>query len=388
MPGITITGSVTRRANDSHGGTGHVAGNCTFTNLTCGKETKGGAAKYGYWVFDTPDLPHNAKITSASFWVQYGNAKAGNAFDQVFRTLKPGRWSKESVTGWTGIANWDARIIVYDSVPAAQITTTTVGQLNTFLRHRPPYNVVWGGGFERIGQTFLVTTDPSFVLSSIDWHLRKVGVPAGDLWLDLYQITFLEGGAETGNPGTLIATSDKVAVGSLVANPGADVNFNFPTTPTLNNSTAYEAVLVGDTPKGGGANYIGVNFSTGNPYNLGNCETYGTGYGFDRQNYPTDWSLWTIPRSSTRRKTPANAYGAAGATQEFTDAGGSDGEFKTIVQEAVNRAEYKDDHTIGLIWDPEPGVAGDLWYPAAYDNATYAPAELRITYEPRRVIIT
>jgi len=78
---------------------------------------------------------------------------------------------------------------------------------------------------------------------------------------------------------------------------------------------------------------------------------------------------------------------AVGDSFEFTDDGTRLGSWKDMIQEAVNESGYAEDRNIGLVWNPAYCNAGDLWYPAAYDNATYASAELRINYKPRRVCV-
>ena len=203
---VQVTGTITRSIGDTSAGSGADAHDPTEPNITCGKSVKFGFPGYGYWCFDTPDLPPNAKILSASFWVQWGSAKGGFAYDQEFRCLKrDGKWNE-------------------------------------------------GGGFS-----------------------------------------------------------------------------------------------LGD--------------------------------------YPSGATLYAIPRHLQRRFMVAPSY-SVGGTYEFTDNGTGDGSWKDMIQEAVNESGYAEDRNIGLVWNPNLCNAGDLWYPAAYDNATYASAELRITYVPRRVYVT
>ena len=141
----------------------------------------------------------------------------------------------------------------------------------------------------------------------------------------------------------------------------------------------YITVLVGDYVRSS-ANYVGWNFDAQAGYGGGYPLTSGTGYRYDRQNFPTentlpftsgyllgsevDWQLgyWSV----------GNTYDSADLTQ--------------IIQEAINDPGYAaDGNELGVRWDPQNPLPGDMFYVANYEHATYDPPELIVIYKPRRV---
>ena len=387
MVSTTTTGTITRGQSDITGKTNAVVTNNTIINVTCGQDGKTGSVNHGYWIFDTPDLPYNAKITSASFWVQYAAAKGGVAYDQRFYSLEPdGKWNKDSIGPyWNVLANWDGRVSFADDAepPVILINTCTIASLTTWVGHRVPYVQNRGDGPLEVG-SIVLNIAGQFNCTSIYCHLRKVGTGGdGDLWIDLYE-TDVSG--SLGDAATPIATSNTRLASDVVGGVGADFPFNFDAPyPTIENLTAYDVILRGDSTRSG-SNYTGVNMNATDASAISNSWTYGTGYGFDRQNYNSQLELALIPMSTSRSNQVATTY-SIGDTYEFADGVSQrDGSWTNVVQEAVSRASYKDDHKIGIKWDGTYGNTGNLWYPASYDNVTYAPAELRITWEPRRVI--
>ena len=241
----------------------------------------------------TPAIPPNAVITSA---VLRGTAIAisdTQSFFTVIQAMAPdGRWDlPSSGPQWVSASQanpdgvqTDADVTLLNQVGATIVDTSTPPLFRWAIRN----NVA--GRYTKAGQS--VQSPSAFTLGFADIAIAREGtVATGNVWCEIYSLD------ADGLADVLLATSNTIAA-SAVPTVFSRVRFMF----RRGNQIAIAAlqnvaiVLNGDWPVSATEN-IGIGWNSGS-YTDGSFQLFGTGVGFDDQNYPMQRNFRRIPGAS------------------------------------------------------------------------------------------
>jgi hypothetical protein len=315
-----------------------------------------------------PTIPNNAEVLSA---VLRGRATQTSTpalfFSGIAAMLPDGfwnpsssgpRWRSASPTG----ALAEADVHVLNTGLATLVDTAVTTTHNWGIRTNATR-------YLRIGQGVEIVTPGT--LGFIDLSLVRTGAPVGSVWCEVYS----QDG--DGLADTLLATS---TVRSAAAVPGAIAPFRF-TFPAgqqiaLGAGQDIVAVLRGNYAISA-VNYISMGWATtGGPH--GDLQVFGTGVGFDDQNYPMHASYRTIPLVPGAAIWIAPAF-TAGVDYDSIN-------FASVLQSYLTSGSYSegDPFGIALVWSPlfaPPGTADRRW--ANVDHATFPPVQLIVEWGDR-----
>jgi hypothetical protein len=234
------------------------------------------------------------------------------------------------------------------------------------------------------GQGMRVVT--AGTLGYADISLVQVGaIPSGNVWAEIWSMGWAEiwSMGPDGLADTLLATSNTRPASAA---PGAMApwRFTFSGIEQISLSAGQDVVVVldGDYPVST-VNYIAVGWTAGAGYGFGTFQLYGTGFGFDDQNYPMHdhYRSAAVGPSFVIWNPPQFFVGVDYDTPDLT----------SIVQEYINAGVYVQGdpfafrvHRSTLFFPP--GDVRRTW--ANFAHATYSPVRLIIEWKERAVRVS
>lgn len=242
-----------------------------------------------------PTIPPESFVTKAALKGTPANDQSGT-LNSIIECLAPdGLWDADPESGdaWQdfqfGNNPGDFRVTIRDSSPTT-LTTSDIGTGNNFRQDFRKDSSP--GRFEELGESMQIET--AGTLDEIDWTLAKVGAPTGNIWLKVWS----QDGS--GNPDTLLATSDMFDVSTLTVGLGLIETFVFSggdQIPLALNDLVV-VVLAGDFAINGidwVESVFKMPLGTGGGYTLGTALTFGNGVGWDDHHYSSSTQVLVLP---------------------------------------------------------------------------------------------
>lgn len=341
MASVTTQGVIS--GNDGDAEWWAFQGSNPFQALTmrCGNVFFGIAMSFSLRFDFANPIPPGSTIVSASMDLVSASTRSSAqsmAISSVSREgeTQPDAWAREPSFGpaWRQ-ALWES----------ARVQLLDTGSSQFFESHALASNQSWalrwsGLGIplpnDRMGEMITVSGAGTPTLGFATYRLQRVNSPVGNVWLELYDTQTLNGITQ---PNNLLATSDTRTAASISTTETQE-SFTFSggdqiAVPDGN----YALVVRGDYPASA-TDYIVVRARSA--FLFGSTHRhYGTGHGLDFQNYPArvDVQLLTPANpTSVLWAMPAMTSGLTYTTPDLT----------TVVQEAIDDAEYPTRKTIGL----------------------------------------
>lgn len=339
------------------------------TVLEFGADTKFGFYESMCFRFSGISLPARSLVGKA-FIRGVAAVTATGAFNTQIQTFaRDGRFDVASRTGWsdTVVHDFHAKLQTAASSDLGNTGLTPTDATAWEMRaHTAPE------GQTKLGQ--IVKATATGTLGKIILRLQRVGTISGvlNLTVNIYTVS-------GGLPGTLLDSTTVTA--STVGTSPADFTFTMVGLASITSGTSYFIELDG-TYTISASNYINW-FYEGNwpagPYADGSALVYGTGIGFDDQNYPSENNLsnatLTPLGSAPIWAPPDMTLGVAYDTINVRE----------VVQELVNAPGYVDDGLIPMCITPTDPALGEVRQWADYEHSTLDPPQLIIEHRPRLV---
>jgi len=332
----------------------------------------------------TPAIPANAKIISAKLRGTAAATSTGVTFLTIVEVLgKDSLWDLAAAgPKWVSASgagfNFDADVVVLNTVAATLVDTGISTTHNWSIRD----NSV--GRYLKVGQGVDVVT--AGTLGFADISLGREGTPgAGNIWCEIYS----QDGA--GLADTLLATSN-TRVASTAPASTAPFRFTFSGGEQISLSAGQKIVVVlnGDYPLNAGNN-VRMGWSSGG-YAPGTFQIFGTGVGFDDQNYPMQRNFRNapFPYGFGVWQPPGFTIGVDYDTPEPFLAGTTS--FVDMLSGYISSGSYVEGDPIGVkilraaLFFPPTGNVYRQW--ASFLHATFSPVRLIVEWKPRAIRIT
>lgn len=323
------------------------------------------------WKFTnlTPTVPANAVIVSA---VLRGTAIA-NSDAQVFITVirslaTDGAWNVSSLVAWRSASALGPLAILNTDMDVAVLNAFLTTLVDTGITINRRWAVRDNGASRAVkaGQGVEIVTGGTIVF--VDISLSRLGtVAVGNVWVEIYSQD------ANGLADVLQATSDTRPASAMLTSMSRH-RFTFSGGELITVVAGQDIVVVlnGDYPASETEN-IGVGWSTGG-YAPGTFQLFGTGVGFDEQNYPMQRNF---------RNILGTGFIIWFAPQFFTGVDYDTPSFAAMLQSHIQTSGYVEGDPLGFSVERSPfafpeGTADRQW--AGSTNPTFGPVRLIVDW--------
>ncbi len=324
-------------------------------------------------IFSNHNIPRRARIVSATIEFTSVNTQIGACQATIF-PINNRRYvldDPNSVNAWQDELWGDFFVQLYDTGATLFVDTQPAARNSLWdLKRQDPPALKQR---QQLGQR--LTTATTFTLGEARFELRRVGTPAGNLYVEIYATQTGPTGAAFQIPGTLLARSDAVLAASA-STTYADLAFSFSGANqiSLQAGVEYVAVIRAEYPANPFNNFIELSHYNAF-FNAGQALHFGDGVGHDWINSPLVADMF-VHNFQSGDNLPAVAWNPVPAMA--TGAKYTTPDISAVVQKVVNAADYPDGGKIGVVLS-FTGSAGNRRL-ATEPNTIYDSAVLDVTY--------